>query len=101
MKSSRNSKGRNSKGTWKLNDTFGKTKPSSFPQRSKVVGRVYSSTKLIANALNHSFETSSQTNVTPTGPSKTTNTNIKKNISYHAKEILPFCHQPLLKKYLH
>ena len=39
---------RNSKRTWKLiNDIFGKTKASSFPQRLKVDGRVYSSTKLI------------------------------------------------------
>ena len=70
---------RNSKRTWKLiNDTFGKTKPSSFPQRLKVDGRVYSSTKLIADALNHSFVTSAHTNPTPTSPSKTTDTNIKK-----------------------
>jgi len=62
---------RNSKRTRTLiNDIFGKTKPSSFPQRLKVGGRVYSSTKLIADALNHSFVTSAQTNFTPTGPSK-------------------------------
>jgi len=49
---------RNSKRTWKLiNDIFGKTKPSSFPQRLKVDGRVYSATKLIADALNRSFVT--------------------------------------------
>ena len=70
---------RNSKRTWKLiNDIFRKTKPSSFPQRLKVHGRVYSSTKLIADALNHSFVTSVQTNFTPTGPSETADTNIKK-----------------------
>ena len=70
---------RNSKRTWTLiNDIFGKTKPSSFPQRLKVVGRIYSSTKLIADALNHSFVTSAQANFTPTGSSKTTDTHIKK-----------------------
>jgi len=70
---------RNSKRTWKLiNDIFGKTKPSSFPPRSKVDGRVYSSTKLIADALNHSFVSSAQSNLTPSGPSKHTETNIKK-----------------------
>ena len=70
---------RNSKRTWKLiNDLLGKTKPSSFPQRLKVDRRVYSSTKLIADALNHSFVTSSQINFTPAGPSETTDTNIKK-----------------------
>jgi len=82
------------------NGIFGKTKPSSFPQRVKVVGRVYSSTKLIADALNHSFVTSAQAKFTPTGPSKTTDTNIK-NIFYPANRMLSFCHQPLLKKYLH
>ena len=61
-----------------INDIFSKTKPSSFPQRLKVDGRVYSPTKLIADALNHSFVTSAQTNFTSTGPSKTTDTNIKK-----------------------
>jgi len=72
---------RNSKRTLKLiNDIFGKTKPSSYPQRLKVDGRVYSSTKLIADALNHSFVTSAQTNFTPTGPSEGTDTNIKKNL---------------------
>ena len=84
---------RNSKRTWKLiNDIFGKTKPSSFPQRLKVDERllmfthprVYSSTKLIADASNHSFVTSAHTNFTPTGPSKTIDTNIK-NIFYHAQ----------------
>ena len=41
---------RNSKRTWTLiNDIFGINKPSSFAQRSKVDGRVYSSTKLIAD----------------------------------------------------
>ena len=70
---------RNSKRTWMLiNDIFGKTKPSCFPQRLKVDGRVYSSTKLIADALKHSFVTSAQTNFTPTGPSEATDTNIKK-----------------------
>ena len=78
---------------------FGKTKPSSFPPRLKVDGRVYSSTKLIADALNHSFVTSAQSNLTPSGPSKNTETNIK-NIVFHAKQILLFYHQPLLKKYL-
>jgi len=62
---------RNSKRTWTLiNDIFGKTKPSSFPQRLKIDGRIYSSTKLIADALNHRFVTSAQANYTPTGPSK-------------------------------
>jgi len=61
-----------------INDIFSKTKPSSFPQRLKVDGRVYSPTKLIADALNHSFVTSAQTNFTSTGPSKNTDTNIKK-----------------------
>ena len=75
---------RNSKRTWKLiHDIFGKTKPSSFPQRLKVDVRVYSSRKLLADALNHSFVTSAQTNFTPIGPSKTTDTHIK-NIFYHA-----------------
>ena len=49
---------RNSKITWKLiNDIFSKTTPSSFPQRLKVDGRVYSSTQLIADALNQWFPT--------------------------------------------
>ena len=70
---------RNSKRTWTLiNDIFGKTKPFSFPQRLKVDGRIYSSTKLIADALNHSFVTSAQANFTPTGPFETTDTHIKK-----------------------
>jgi len=58
-----------------INDIFGKTKPSSFPQRLKVDGRVYSSIKLIADALNPSFVTSAQANFTPAGSSKTTDTN--------------------------
>ena len=33
---------------------------------------------MIADALNHSFVTSVQTNFTPTGPSETADTNIKK-----------------------
>ena len=49
-----------------------------FPQISKVDGRVYSSTKLIADALNDSFVTSAQSNLTPSGPSKNTDTNFKK-----------------------
>jgi len=50
---------RNSKRTWTLiNDILGKTKPSSFSQRLKVDERIYSSTKVIADALNHSFVTS-------------------------------------------
>jgi len=70
---------RNSKRTWKLiNDIFGKTTPSSFPQRLKVDGRVYSSTKLIADELNHGFVTSAQSNLTPSGPNKNTDTNTKK-----------------------
>jgi len=70
---------RNSERTWTLiNDIFGKSKSSSFPQRLNVDGRVYSSTKLIADALNHSFVPSAQANFTHTGPSKTTDTNIKK-----------------------
>jgi len=82
---------RNSKRTWKLiNDIFGKTKPSSFPQRLKVDGRVYSSTKLIADALNHSFVTSGQTNFTPTGPSKTTDTCSKKISSTTPSEFYLF-----------
>jgi len=52
-------------------------KPSSFPQRSNVDGRVYSPTKLIVDALNHSFVTSAQAYYTPIGPSKTTDANIK------------------------
>ena len=92
---------RNSKRTWKLiNDIFGKTKPPSFPYRLKVDGRVYSSTKSITDALNHSFVASAQSNFTNSGRSKTTDTNIK-NIFCHAKRILSFYHQPLLKKYLH
>jgi len=70
---------RNSKRTWKLiNDIFGKSKPSNFPQRLKADGRVYSSTKLIADALNQNFVTSAQSNFTPSSPFKTTDTNIKK-----------------------
>ena len=61
-----------------MNDIFGKTKPSSFPQRLKVDGRVCSSTKLIADALNDSFVTSAESNLTPSGPSKNTDTNFKK-----------------------
>ena len=61
-----------------INDIFGKTKPSSFPQRLKVDGQVYSSTKLIADALNDNFVTSAQSNLTPSGPSKNTDTNFKK-----------------------
>jgi len=38
-----------------INDIFGKNKPYSFPQRLKVDGRVYLSTKLLADALNHSL----------------------------------------------
>jgi len=70
---------KNSKRTWTLiNDIFGKSKPSGFPQRLKVDGRVYSSTKLIADTLDHCFVTSAQANFTHTGPSKTTDANIKK-----------------------
>jgi len=77
---------RNSKRTWTIiNDIFDKTKPSSFPQRLKVHGRIYLSTKLNADALNHRFVTSAQANFTPTGPSKTIDTHIKKNVFYHAK----------------
>ena len=55
----------------------------------KVDGQVYSATKLIADALTHSFVTSSQTNFTPTGPSKTTDTNIKKYLLLrHVNSIL-------------
>ena len=75
---------RNSKGTWTLiNDIYGKTKPSSFPQRLKVDGRVYSSTKLLADALNHSFVSSAQENLTPTGPFRTTDANIKEYLLPH------------------
>ena len=77
---------RNSKRTWKLNnDVFSTTKPFSFPQRLKFHGRVYSSTILIADALNHSFATWAQTNLTPNSPSKTTDRNIKKNSNGLAK----------------
>jgi len=68
---------RNSIRTWTLtNDIFGKNKPSSFLQKLSVDGRVYSSTKLIAGALNNSFVTSAQAKFTPTGPPKTTDANI-------------------------
>ena len=44
----------------------------------EVDGRVYSSTKLIADELNHGFVTSAQSNLTPSGPNKNTDTNTKK-----------------------
>jgi len=55
-----------------------KTKSSSLPQRLNVGGRVYSSTKLIADSSNHSFVTSAQAYLTPIGPSKSTDANTKK-----------------------
>jgi len=76
---------RNSKIIWTLiNCIFGKNKPPSFPHRLNVDGRVFSSTKLFADALRNSFVTSAQANFTPTGPSKTTEANIK-SILFHAK----------------
>jgi len=70
---------RNSEITWTLiNEIFGKNKSSSLPQRLNVDGRVYSSTKLIADASNHSFVTSAQAYLTPIGPSKSTDGNTKK-----------------------
>jgi len=92
---------RNSKRTWKLvNDTFGKTKPSSFPQRLKVDGRVYSSTKLIADALHHSFVISAQSNLTPSGTSESTDTNIKKYLLPRQANSI-FLSPTTQQKYLH
>jgi len=74
-----------------LNDIFGKNKPSSFPQRLQFDGRVYSTTNLIADALNHIFVTSAQAKFTPTGSSKTTNTNIKKYLLLRQVNSIFFC----------
>ena len=63
-----------------ITDIFGKNKPYSFHQRLNVDGRVYPSTKLIADVLNKSFVTSVQANLTPIRPS----THAKEIIFYHA-----------------
>jgi len=90
---------RNSKRAWTLiNDIFGKNKPSSFPQRLEVDGRVHSYTKLLADALNHSFVTSAQANFTPAGRSTTTDAYIKKYLLPRQVNSI-FYHQSLLKKH--